>query len=254
MSKRFLGKNAIVTGGSRGIGRAIALGLAKEGAKVCIGYNNGEEAARETVDLLKEHSGFGFMHKVNQEDISQVEGFVSKCLVDLGNIHILVNNAGICPFKDFFEITPELLQRVWNVNVASHFFITKLVARHMIDNKIDGRILMISSISAHVGGELQAHYTTTKSALNGLMHSLAIILGKYGILVNSLEPGTIVTDINRENLANEEKKKSREKRTVLGRLGTPDDMIGPALFLVSDENTYTTGIGLLSDGGMLINF
>ena len=85
------------------------------------------------------------------------------------------------------------------------------------------------------------------------MHSLAIVLGKYGILVNSLEPGTILTDINREDLANLEKRNYMEKRISVGRLGTPEDMVGPALFLLSEENTYSTGAELLADGGMLVN-
>ena len=123
----------------------------------------------------------------------------------------------------------------------------------MINKKLKGRILMMSSISAHVGGEFQTHYTPTKSALNGLVHSLAIVLGKYCILVNSLEPGTILTDINREDLANLEKRNYMEKRISVGRLGTPEDMVGPALFLLSEENTYSTGAELLADGGMLVN-
>ena len=123
----------------------------------------------------------------------------------------------------------------------------------MIETGTRGKILFISSISAIVGGKYQAHYTTTKSAMNGLMHSLAIVLGEHGIMVNSLEPGTIVTDINREDLSNQEKRKYMENRIPLGRLGNPSDVAAPALFLVSDENTYVNGSELLVDGGMLIN-
>ncbi len=253
MVRRFENKGAVVTGGSRGIGRAIALGLAREGARVCIGYANNEEMAKKTTEELRKESGYGFMHRIDQSDISQVDRFVEDCSKDLDRIDVLVNNAGICPFEDFFKITPELLERVWNVNVASHFFITQKVARKMIDKGIKGRILMISSISAIVGGEFQTHYTPTKSALNGLTHSLAIVLGKYGILVNSLEPGTILTDINEKDLSNPTKRSYMESRTSLKRLGLPEDMVGPALFLLSDENTYTTGAELLSDGGMLVN-
>ncbi|BAB59588.1 alcohol dehydrogenase [ADH] [Thermoplasma volcanium GSS1] len=171
----------------------------------------------------------------------------------LEHVDILINNAGICPFEDFFKIDIDLFEKVWKVNVESHYFITQAVSKHMIEKGIKGRILIMSSISGRVGGEFQTHYTTTKSALNGFMHSVAIVLGRYGILVNSLEPGTITTDINKDDLSNEEKRKYMERRTVVGRLGDPEDMVAPALFLVSDDNTYVTGSELLADGGMFIN-
>ena len=172
---------------------------------------------------------------------------------EMGNVDVLVNNAGICPFKDFFDIDMGLFEKVMKVNVESHYFITQAIARRMVSSGIKGRILFISSISSIVGGEFQTHYTITKSGLNGLVHSLAIVLGKHGILVNSLEPGTILTDINAEDLSNMEKRKYMESRTAVKRLGLPEDMVEPALFLLSDQNTYVTGTELLADGGMLVN-
>ncbi|GGM68599.1 glucose-1-dehydrogenase [Thermogymnomonas acidicola] len=242
-----------MTGGSRGIGRAIAIGLAREGADVCIGYSSSEKEAAEVVREVQGLGRKGYMVRVDQANLDEAVPFAERCISLLGGVDVLVNNAGICPFKPFFEIDKDLLVKVMNVNFLSHFLITQVVARHMVSHGVRGRILMISSISAHVGGLLQTHYTPTKSALNGLVHSLAIALGPHGILVNSLEPGTIVTDINREDLSDQEKRRYMEKRTVLGRLGDPEDMVGPALFLLSDENTYTTGTSLLSDGGMLVN-
>ncbi len=251
--KPFEGKSAIVTGGSRGIGRAIAIGLAEKGASVCITYSTHEEEAEEVLKTIKSYGVNGCMFKIDLSDVKKVWELSDYAIKSLGKIDILINNAGICPFKNFFDIDIDLFEKVWKVNVEGHFFLTQLIAKHMIDNKIKGRILFISSISAIVGGEFQTHYTTTKSALNGLMHSLAIVLGKYGILVNSLLPGTILTDINKEDLSNLEKRKYMENRTALKRLGLPEDMVGPALFLVSDDNTYVTGAELLADGGMLVN-
>ena len=251
--KRFLGKGAVVTGGSRGIGRAISIGLAREGANVCISYSSHYDEAESALREMRSFGVKAFSYKIDQSDVDQIGGFTNFAMEKLGKIHVLVNNAGICPFKDYFDIDAPLFEKVWKINVESHFFITQKIASHMIKEKLKGRILMMSSISAYVGGEFQTHYTPTKSALNGLVHSLAIVLGKYGILVNSLEPGTILTDINREDLANLEKRNYMEKRISVGRLGTPEDMVGPALFLLSEENTYSTGAELLADGGMLVN-
>lgn len=253
MKDRFLGMKALVTGGSRGIGRAIALGLAKEGADVCITYSSHEEGAESLLKEIENLGRKGYKFRIDQSNISEIPNLNTFVSDKLGTIDVLVNNAGICPFKNFFEIDRALFERVINVNVESHFFITQEIASKMIKAGKEGRILFISSISAHVGGEFQTHYTITKSGLNGLVHSLAIVLGKHGILVNSLEPGTIVTDINREDLANPEKKQYMENRTAVKRLGTPEDMVEPALFLLSRENRYVTGTGLLADGGMLVN-
>lgn len=253
MADRFRGKKALVTGGSRGIGRAIALGLAREGADVCITYSSHDSEADTFVKEAEKMGRRAFKFRIDQSSIEKVPslmGFVEK---EMGHIDVLVNNAGICPFRDFFDIDVGLFEKVMKVNVESHYFITQAVSRKMIESGIRGRILFISSISAIVGGEFQTHYTITKSGLNGLVHSLAIVLGKHGILVNSLEPGTILTDINAEDLSDMEKRKYMENRTAVKHLGLPEDMVEPALFLLSDRNTYVTGTELLADGGMLVN-
>ncbi len=249
----FKGKNAVVTGGSRGIGHAIAMALAESGANVLITYSSSEDAAEKTVNDMENMGVEGYKYKIDQSDIDKIPGLMDFIRNKFNTVHVLINNAGICPFRDFFDIDAKLFETVWKVNVESHFFITQEIARMMINNKTKGKILFISSISAIVGGKYQSHYTTTKSALNGLMHSLAITLGEHGIMVNSLEPGTILTDINRDDLSNQEKRSYMEKRIPLGRLGDPSDIAKPALFLVSDDNTYINGSELLDDGGMLVN-
>jgi L-rhamnose 1-dehydrogenase len=253
MGDRFRGKKALVTGGSRGIGRAIALGLAREGADICITYASHEEEAESLVEEARKLGRKAFKFRIDQSDTSRVPALISFVEHEMGYPDVLVNNAGICPFRDFFDIDVPLFERVMKINVESHFFITQAVARGMIEHGTRGRILFISSISAIVGGEFQTHYTITKAGLNGLVHSLAIVLGRHGILVNSLEPGTILTDINAEDLSDTEKRRYMESRTAVKRLGMPEDMVEPALFLLSDENTYVTGTELLADGGMLVN-
>ncbi len=249
----FRNKNAVVTGGSRGIGNAIANALADRGANVIITYASNDMAADDTVKYIRSKGVIGEKYRIDQSNMEELNGLIKYIKAKFGTVDILVNNAGICPFKDFFDIDMKLFEKVWKVNVESHFFITQEISKMMIETDTRGKILFISSISAIVGGKYQAHYTTTKSAMNGLMHSLAIVLGEHGIMVNSLEPGTIVTDINREDLSNQEKRKYMENRIPLGRLGNPSDVAAPALFLVSDENTYVNGSELLVDGGMLIN-
>ncbi|SMD31468.1 L-rhamnose 1-dehydrogenase [Picrophilus oshimae] len=249
----FKNKNAVVTGGSRGIGRAIAMLLGENGANVIITYSSSDRAADDVINYIKSKGSEAYKYKIDQSEINKIPELVDFIKSKFKTVDILINNAGICPFKDFFDIDRDLFEKVWKVNVESHFFITQELAKIMIENNTNGRILFISSISAIVGGKYQSHYTTTKSALNGLMHSLAIILGEHGIMVNSIEPGTILTDINREDLSNTEKRRYMEKRIPLGRLGEPLDIARPALFLVSDENTYVNGSEILVDGGMLVN-
>jgi L-rhamnose 1-dehydrogenase len=253
MEDRFIGKKALVTGGSRGIGRAIALGLAREGADVCITYSSHESEADSFIREAESLGRKAYKFRIDQSIVEDVSSLVTFVDNEMGHLDVLVNNAGICPFKDFFDIDARMFETVMKVNVESHYFITQAVSRKMVESGIKGRILFISSISAIVGGEFQTHYTITKSGLNGLVHSLAIVLGKHGILVNSLEPGTILTDINAEDLSDTNKRKYMENRTAVKRLGHPDDMVEPALFLLSEQNTYVTGTELLADGGMLVN-
>lgn len=249
----FKNKNSIVTGGSRGIGSAIAIALAEKGSNVIFTYAHNDEEAGKTLDKIRSNGVNGYLYKINQENMGEINKFIEFVKLKFNTVNILINNAGICPFRNYFDIDMPLFEKVWKINVESHFFITQEISKTMIENDIKGKILFISSISAIVGGEFQAHYTTTKSGINGMMHSLAIILGKYGIMVNSLEPGTVLTDINRDDLSDDKKRKYMESRIPLGRLGKPEDMAGPALFLVSDENTYVNGSELLADGGMLVN-
>ncbi len=258
---RLQGKVAIVTGASRGIGRAIALRLAQEGAKVCVNYYGpadaaaGQpEAAQQVVAAIEQAGGeaFAFEADVSQKD--QVDRMVQAVVDRWDRIDILVNNAGICPFRDFFAITEEVWDRVQAVNLKGVFLCSQAVARVMVEKGIPGRIISISSVSSIVGGSQQAHYCPTKAGINLLMKSMAIALGKYGITCNMVAPGTIETDINREDLSNPEKRASMIRRTPLGRLGRPEDIAGPVAFLASDDAAYMTGAILIVDGGALVNY
>ena len=139
------------------------------------------------------------------------------------------------------------------MNLKGTFLCSQAAARIMVDQGRGGRIISISSISALVGGGLQTHYTPTKAGQRSLMQSLAIVLGPHGITCNSVLPGTIATDINAEDLADPHKLRYMQERIPAGRLGRPDDLAGPVVFLASDEAAYVNGAELLVDGGLFVN-
>jgi len=184
----------------------------------------------------------------------------SKKIVDegvnaFGRIDVLVSNAGICPFAEFLTMPHSTWERTRQVNLDGSFYVVQAVANQMkVQTPQGGSIIGISSISALVGGEYQCHYTPTKAGIQSLMQSCAVALGKYNIRANSVLPGTIATDINKEDLADTEKREYMVKRTALGRLGAPDDIAGPVVFLASDLAKYVTGASLLVDGGAFANF
>lgn len=254
------GKVAIVTGASRGIGRACAQALANQGAAVVINYSAGadkqfgrEGAVEEVVAEIRDAGG-----KVEalEGDVAQpetAEKLVRLAVERFGGVDILVNNAGICPFHDFLTMPYELLDRVIRVNLYGTFLCSQAAARQMVQQGRGGSIIAISSISALVGGGQQTHYTPTKAGVHSLMQSLAIALGPHRIRCNSVMPGAISTDINREDWSNPDKRRYLEGRIPLGRFGEPSDVADVVVFLASDMARYVTGASILVDGGLFVN-
>ncbi|EFE44489.1 oxidoreductase, short-chain dehydrogenase/reductase family, putative [Trichophyton verrucosum HKI 0517] len=178
--------------------------------------------------------------------------FIRETVSAFGRLDIFVSNAGICEFKEFLEISPTLFDRTTSVNLSGAFYVTQAAARQMAlsQSPPGGSIIGVSSISALVGGGLQAHYTPTKAGILSLMQSSAVALGKFGVRCNALLPGTIRTGLNEEDLKDDKKRTYMEDRVPLGRLGEPKDLAGPAVFLACDE---LSGYVLLVDGGMFVN-
>lgn len=166
---------------------------------------------------------------------------------------MFVSNAGICPFHGFLDMPREVLERTLRVNLHGAWYMTQAAANQMVAQGHGGAIIAVSSISALVGGGMQTHYTPTKAGVHSLMQSCAIALGPKGIRCNSVLPGTIETDINREDLADPGKRAYMSGRIPLGRLGAPEDLAGPIVFLASDLAAYVTGAALLVDGGAFVN-
>lgn len=179
--------------------------------------------------------------------------FVARAAAALGGVDVFVSNAGICPFHAFLETPPEVLERTMAVNLHGAYYMTQAAARQMKRQGSGGALIAISSISALVGGGMQAHYTPTKAGVHSLMQSCAVALGPYGIRCNSVMPGTIATDINQEDLADPAKRAYMEGRIPLGRLGEPRDVAGCVVFLASDLARYVTGAAVLVDGGLFVN-
>jgi L-rhamnose 1-dehydrogenase len=253
------GKRAIVTGASRGIGRGIALDFAREGADVAINHFAGADAAFDrsaAESLAAEIRALGRRAIVIEGDVG--EDTTAAQLVDatvdaFGGVDILASNAGICPFHAFLDMPPALLRKVVDVNLTGAYLVAQAAARQMVAQGTGGAIVATSSISALVGGAMQTHYTPTKAGVHSLMQSVAIALGPHGIRCNSVMPGAIATDINRDDWSDPQKRAYLDSRIPLGRFGTPEDVARVVTFLASDRAAYVTGAALLVDGGLFVN-
>lgn len=249
------GKRIVITGASRGIGRAIALGCARHGADVVLGH--GGRSSEDAILTLRHQIGALGRKVIDQAgDIGDPDtgsALIASAVQHLGGVDVFISNAGICPFHSFLDMPRDIYYRTVNTNLNGAYFAVQAAARQMQAQGKGGAIIAVSSISALVGGGMQTHYTPTKAGLLSLMQSCAIALGADGIRCNALLPGTIETDINRADLADQEKRRYMQKRIPLGRLGRPEDLVGPAVFLASDLAQYVTGASLLVDGGMYVN-
>ena len=253
MTKLLEGKTVLVTGASAGIGRAAAIGAARHGADVAINFSRDVAGAESAVAEIEALGRRGLAVKGDVSDPETAKDFVARAVEAFGKVDVFVNNAGICPFHAFLDMPVETFERTMRVNLHGAYFMVQAAANQMVKQGHGGAIIAVSSISALVGGEYQTHYTPTKAGLHSLMQSTAIALGRYGIRCNSVLPGTILTDINKDDLADADKRRYMEGRVPLGRLGQPDDLEGPIVFLDSDLAKYVTGASLLVDGGAFVN-
>ncbi len=250
---RFKDKVVIVTGAARGIGKAIAEGFSKEGAKVIIADLLADEG-ENTVSAINKLGAESVFIKTDVSNKTDVGYLVDLTVKQFGTIDILVNVAGICPFKDLLDIHEEMWDHVLDVNLKGVFLCSQAVAKVMVGKGIKGRIISMGSISSIVGGAQQAHYCSTKAGINLLNASMAIALGPHGITCNVIMPGPVETDINKEDLAEVKKREYFINRTPLRRIGQPQDIVGPVMFFASDDAAWCTGSTLVVDGGILVNF
>ena len=249
-------KVALVTGASRGIGRGIAMNLAREGARVAVNYyaqaDTGKYAGAidEVLVAMSEAGAEAVPYSADVSRKVEVAAMVQAVVERFGRIDILVNNAGICPPRHLMEITEETWDRTFAVNLKSVFLCTQAVARHMIDNQIKGRIVSVSSISSIVGSNYQAHYCATKAGINMFMKCAGIHLGPYGITCNCVLPGEIDTDLTWE-CSTVEESDALVARTPARRRGQPADIANAVAFLCRDDSEFINGATLLVDGGLI---
>lgn len=251
--KLLEGKTVLVTGGSTGIGRAAAIGAARHGANVAINYASSDDKAASCVAEIEALGQRGLAVKGDVALPETATDFVNRAVEAFGRVDVMVSNAGICPFHAFLDMPVETVDRTFRVNLHGAYYMVQAAANQMVKQGEGGAIVAVSSISALVGGEYQTHYTPTKAGVHSLMQSAAIALGRHGIRCNSVLPGTILTEINKDDLADQGKRDRMTARIPLGRLGEPDDLAGPIVFLASEMAAYVTGAALLVDGGAFVN-
>ena len=248
---RFAGKTAVVTGAGRGMGRSVALGLGAEGANVVVAeldVASGSGVATEIVAA----QGHAISVAVDISDVAAVRRLFEKTIAEFGAVDVLINNAGIGIAKPLLEYTEADWDRQLGVNLKGMFFATQEAARVMIPKR-SGKIVNFASTAAFVSSSTpETAYDISKGGVRQLTVSVAAELAPHHINVNAVAPGTIMTDLTLRVLDTEEKMARASAKIPMGRLGSPEDMVGPVLFLCSDEASYITGHTLVVDGGWLL--
>ncbi|OMD67116.1 3-oxoacyl-[acyl-carrier-protein] reductase [Paenibacillus odorifer] len=247
MFSALRGQTALVTGGSRGIGRSIALALAEHGVKVAVNYAGSEAAAQETVARIVELGSEGIALRGDVGNNEQAENLVKEVLNTWGRIDIVVNNAGITRDNLIMRMKEEEFDQVIETNLKGVFNCLKAATRPMMKQRY-GRIINISSVVGVTGNPGQANYSAAKAGVIGLTKASARELSSRGITVNCIAPGFIDTDMTRE--LSEEVRSELEKGIPLARLGRPEEIAMAVVFLASEGAAYMTGQTLHVDGGM----
>lgn len=249
MSSDLIDKIALVTGGGRGIGRAICLELAARGATVIVNYNRSAAAAAEVVALIESAGGSGRPMQTDVSNAEQVAAMFKAITADYGKIDILVNNAGMTRDNVIMMMKPDDFDIVIETNLRSCWLCCKTAARSMM-RKRSGSIINITSVVGIAGNGGQTNYAASKAGVIGLTKSLAKEVAVRGIRVNAVAPGFVETDMTAD-LSDDLRKKAVEA-IPLGRMGAPQDIAKAVAFLASDEAAYITGQTLVVDGGMVM--
>ncbi len=245
---RLKDKIAIITGGGRGMGRAYSVAFAKEGAKVIVNYLGNENAAQEVVAEIKQAGGEAYPFKADVGTKAEVQALVDFAVKKFGRLDVMVSNAGLVHKEPLIEQSEQVIDRLFHTNVKGNIFCTQAAAAQMMKQK-SGKIILCASIVAVVGEPRLSVYTATKGAILSFMRSAALELAPYQIQVNCVLPGTTVTDMSRDVLADPVMKKALIDPVPLGRLGKPEDLAGIVVYLASDEANWTTGQMFIVNGG-----
>jgi glucose 1-dehydrogenase len=251
---KLTGKKALVTGSNQGIGQAIALRLAEEGADLIIDYVTHPETAEETVQSIRK---LGRRAVAVQGDISKVadtQRMIAESVEALGGLDILVNNAGVERHASFWEVTEADYDLVLDINLKGAFFTTQAFVRHRMEVKQPGKVINLSSVHEDLPFPHFTSYCASKGGMKMVMRNLSIELAPYGITINNIAPGAIETPINTALLHDPVKLKALLDNIPLARLGKTSDVAGVAAFLASADADYITGATIVVDGGLTWNY
>lgn len=254
--QRFTGRVVVVTGGARGIGFATAHRFAREGADVAVLDLDEADSADAAARLPRVSGGPGHVGiGCDVSDAGSVERAVVRVVEQLGGLHVLVNNAGVTRDNLLFRMGEDDWDQVLDVNLKGAFLMARAAQQHMVAQRL-GRIVNISSVSAF-GNRGQANYSAAKMGIQGLTRTMAIELGPFGVTVNAVSPGFVATEMTdataaRLGLAVEEFRRVNAERTVVGRMGVPEDIAQAVAHLASDEASFVTGQTLVVDGGLTL--
>jgi glucose 1-dehydrogenase len=254
LEQRLAGKVALVTGSSRGIGRAIALRLAQEGADVAINYSRDETPAQEVLASVESLGHKGIVVKADLANVAETQAMVAETVKRHARLDILVNNAGIEKKAPFWEVTEADYDQVLDVNLKGMFFATQAMVQHLRQSKQPGKIVNISSVHEELPFPGFSSYCMSKGGVRMLTRNLAVELGPLGITINTIAPGAVGTAINANLLKNPQQLDALLGKTPLGRLGKPEEIAGLAAFLASADADYITGATYFIDGGLTWNY
>jgi len=245
------GKVALVTGASSGIGAAIAVELARQGAAVVVNYRSEEDAAKAVVKQIETAGGRAIAIRADVATASDVQRMVGQTVVELGRLDVLVNNAGIEKATPFLEKSEEEWNRTIAVNLTGPFLCTQAAARQIVKQQTRGTIINISSVHEDLPFPGYVDYCAAKGGLRMLCRDLAVELAPHKINIVNVGPGAIATPINKSTLEDPEKTKALIREIPLGRIGTPEDVAYLVAYLASDAASYITGTTVVIDGGLM---
>ena len=245
---RLKDKVALVTGSSRGVGRAVALGFAQEGARVVINYSSSEAAANEVVQAAKSMGTEAIAVKADVAKKGEVEELVGRTVEEFGRIDIIVNNAGFTRPAMLLKMTEEQWDQVVNIHMKGTFLCSQAAARHMKEQN-SGKIINVTSVAGIVGTVGQVNYSAAKGGIISMTKSIARELARYNICANVISLGIVATDMTQKIRTDEKLKEIYMNRILLRRFAEPQDIAPAFVFLASDESNYITGQLLCVDGG-----
>lgn len=254
MANRLEGKTIAITGGSQGIGLAIAQRFAQEGADISFCYRSNKSGANEAAASIQKLGRKCAAFQCDVGVVSDGQKFISDTVAQFGRIDVLVNNAGLERHADFWDVTEADYDAVLNVNLKGLFFLTQAFVKHRIEAKAGGKIINISSVHEELPFPHFTAYCASKGGVKMFTRNLSIELAPFGITINSIAPGAIETPINTKLLNDPAKLNALLENIPLRRLGKPEDVASMAVFLASDESTYATGTTFFVDGGLTWNY